>query len=555
MKSQTSLVNSLLAIFLFQFLAVLGLHSQDDAGSIFGTVRDRSGSLLMGAKVTLKNEATSATIFTVTSSDGRYLFRSLGAGIYTLGVESAGFRAPSQPKVKVDSRQPVVVDFELVPENPEGKRILPNEGQPDPSFSGAGFYDVPQFKPGVLDGSVDPGGYSTPGRADASNRLLQGVVQLKADTPPLDVPSSTGKPVLTKKQDPAKLELKLKEVLRLNPRSFEANHHLGEFYIQQGKLLFAIPYLEKAQGINPSHYVNSYDLALAYLQTHNLSRARQQIQEMLQRKDTAELHNLLGEVEEEAGNSVTAANEYQRAAQMEPNEKHLFDWGNELLLHRAYEPAIQVLSRGVGQYPRSAKLRIGLGIALYSRSQYDDAVKSLCAAVDLDPSDPRPYFFLGKMYDVSAAMAEEVTRRLSQFVQLYPRNAQAHYYFALSLWKGQRGQDAQADLHQVETLFKNAASLDPRLSEPHLQLGILYANQRKDSEAIREYQMAIRLQPDLADAHYRLGQAYQRAGQKAKAREEMEIYSRLHKTKQAQPENKRGENGELVSTVKDDREP
>src|SRR5205823_7189028 len=209
--------------------------------------------------------------------------------------------------------------------------------------------------------------------------------------------------------------------------------------------------------ISPSHYVNSYDLALAYLQTQNLSRARQQIQEMLQRKDAAELHNLLGEVEAEAGDSATAAQEYQRAAQMEPNEKHLFDWGNELLLHRAYQPAIQVFSRGVEQYPRSAKLRIGLGIAFYSRSQYDDAVQFLCAAVDLDPSDPRPYSFLGKMYDISTTLAKEVTQRLSQFVQLYPKNAQANYYFALSLWKGQRGQDAQVDLHQVEALLKTAA--------------------------------------------------------------------------------------------------
>ncbi|PYV83459.1 MAG: hypothetical protein DMG05_26075, partial [Acidobacteria bacterium] len=171
-----------------------------------------------------------------------------------------------------------------------------------------------------------------------------------------------------------------------------------------------------------------------------------------------------------------------------------------MLLHRAYQPAIQVFSRGVEQYPRSAKLRIGLGIAFYSRSQYDDAVQFLCAAVDLDPSDPRPYSFLGKMYDISTTLAKEVTQRLSQFVQLYPKNAQANYYFALSLWKGQRGQDAQVDLHQVEALLKTAAGLDSRLSDPHLQLGILYASQQKDADAIREYQMAITLRPDLADA-------------------------------------------------------
>ena len=157
------------------------------------------------------------------------------------------------------------------------------------------------------------------------------------------------------------------------------------------------------------------------------------------------------------------------------------------------------------------------------------------------------------MYDISTTLAKEVTQRLSQFVQLYPKNAQANYYFALSLWKGQRGQDAQVDLHQVEALLKTAAGLDSRLSDPHLQLGILYASQQKDADAIREYQMAITLRPDLADAHYRLGQAYQRTGQKFKAKQEMEIYSRLHNAKPTQPERKRGEDRELVSTVKENR--
>jgi len=539
-------------IFSFLFLTVPVAHSQDDVASILGTVRDQSGGLLTGAEVTLRNDETSAVMSTVTSSQGRYLFGSIRAGVYTASAEFAGFHVSSHPEITVNHQQAVVVDFELVRENPTDKRTLPEQGQNGLPFHNADFYDVPQFRPGALEGSLDPGGYSTPGRGEASNQLLQDVVQLKTDAAPAEA-NSADKSTSTQNESLDRIEFKLKEVVRLNPGSFEANHNLGEFYIHQEKLATAIQCLERARRINPSDYVNGYDLALAYLQTRNLSRARQQIQEMLQRKDAAELHNLLGEVEAEAGDSATAAQEYQRAAQMEPNEKHLFDWGNELLLHRAYQPAIQVFSRGVEQYPRSAKLRIGLGIAFYSRSQYDDAVQFLCAAVDLDPSDPRPYSFLGKMYDISTTLAKEVTQRLSQFVQLYPKNAQANYYFALSLWKGQRGQDAQVDLHQVEALLKTAAGLDSRLSDPHLQVGILYASQQKDADAIREYHMAIKLQPDLADAHYRLGQAYQRTGQKFKAKQEMEIYSRLHNAKLTQPERKRGEDRELVSTVKENR--
>ena len=38
-------------------------------------------------------------------------------------------------------------------------------------------------------------------------------------------------------------------------------------------------------------------------------------------------------------------------------------------------------------------------MALYSRGNYDVAVKSLLKAADLNPSDPRCYLFLSKAYD------------------------------------------------------------------------------------------------------------------------------------------------------------
>jgi hypothetical protein len=59
-----------------------------------------------------------------------------------------------------------------------------------------------------------------------------------------------------------------------NPRNFDANHNLGEFYIQSGKIAEACPLLEEAQRINPSSYDNGYDLALAYFLTARLADAR-----------------------------------------------------------------------------------------------------------------------------------------------------------------------------------------------------------------------------------------------------------------------------------------
>jgi len=226
---------------------------------------------------------------------------------------------------------------------------------------------------------------------------------------------------------------------------------------------------------------------------------------------------------------------------MEPSEKYLFDWGNELLLHRGYDPAVKVFSSGVERYPQSAMLHIGLGVAFYSLGSYDEAAKALCRAADLVPSDPRPYLFLGKMFDISLSQSDEVTKRLKRFVDLQPRNAFASYYYAMSLWKGQRGQGLKANEDLITSLLQRAAALDPKFPDPHLQLGILLALNEKYEDAAREFQQAIRLKPDLADAHYRLGQAYSRTGNKTLAAKEFELYQRFHQQEMAEDEKRRNE--------------
>ncbi|MBO0800412.1 MAG: tetratricopeptide repeat protein, partial [Blastocatellia bacterium] len=318
-------------------------------------------------------------------------------------------------------------------------------------------------------------------------------------------------------------EQALKAELRRHPASFVANHNLGEFYIKQGNLKAAIPYLEKAQQIDPKHYDNSYDLALAYLQTGALPRARAQIQGILKWKETAELHSLLGEVEDKAGNPVAAAEEFQRAARIDESEQNILDLGNSLIKINALDAAIEIFSYGLKKYPNSAKLRVGMGIARYSHGQYNEAVKALCEATDLDPADERPYLFLGEMYGVAVEMADEITRRMAQFVKYHPDNAKSHYFYAINLWKGRRDPDHPVDLMQVETSLKKAVALDPKLAEAWFELGALYSEQQKYAEAIAALRKAVALKPDLSKAHYRLSQIYQRTGQKELAAQEMEI--------------------------------
>jgi tetratricopeptide (TPR) repeat protein len=351
------------------------------------------------------------------------------------------------------------------------------------------------------------------------------------------------------KQDLA--EVQFKKAVELEPRNFDANHNLGESYVRSGKVAKAAPFLEQAQRIDPSSYDNGYDLALAYLLTGRLADARQLVDDLLKLKNTAELHNLLGEIEEKDGKFVAAANEFEIAAHADPSESNLFDWGSELLLHRTLGPAVEVFQQASERYPKSARLVIGLGMALYARGNYDDAVKSLLRGTDLNPSDPDCYLFLSKAYNSSPGQADEVIERFRRFAQLQPRNARAHFYYAMSLWKGKRAEDPGLDLHQIEALLKTSLALDPKSAEAHLQLGNLYSDQNKYAESIPEYERALEFSPDLADIHYRLGQAYVHTGQKDRAQQQFQVYQQLRAEHLAEIDKQRADIRQFVYSAKD----
>lgn len=264
--------------------------------------------------------------------------------------------------------------------------------------------------------------------------------------------------------------------------------------------------------------------ALRHLEEGEPARAAELIRSLLPRRDTAELRNLLGDAEEAAGNLLAAAEEFQKAAHMNPTEEHLFDWGNNLLQLRAYPPATDVLTEAVKRHPGSARLYVALGIARYSRGQFEDAIRAFCAAADLEPDDPRPYLFLGEMYGVSAELSAEVGKRLARFVEKQPGNALGHFYYAMSLWKSVPGASPPGD---VEAHLKKAVALDPRLARAHFQLGVLYYDQRHDPEAIAALEEAARLDPAMAQAHYRLAQAYRRTGRQALAEKALAAFERL----------------------------
>jgi tetratricopeptide (TPR) repeat protein len=281
-----------------------------------------------------------------------------------------------------------------------------------------------------------------------------------------------------------------------------------------------------------------------------LDEARQVIRDLEKEKKNDELHNLLAQVDEKEGKFIDAANEYETAAHLDPTENNLFDWGSEMLLHRTYEPAITIFQDATQRYPNSPRLFIGLGLALYSRTRYDDAVKALLRAADLDPSDPRCYLFLSKAYDSSPGEAAAVTERFRRYAEEQPNNARAQYYYAISLWKAKRTGGSAVDLSTVESLLKNSIALDESFADAHVQLGDFYADRHQYEESIPQYERALALDSSLSDAHYRLGMDYVHVGNKDLAQNELAVYKKLRAEHLAEVDKERAEVRQFVYSAK-----
>jgi len=241
------------------------------------------------------------------------------------------------------------------------------------------------------------------------------------------------------------------------------------------------------------------------------------------------------------GNALEAARELQRAAEADPSEANLFNWGAEILTHRAADQAVEVFSKGHRLFPRSTRTLLGLAVALYSRGSYDPAAQAFFDAADLDPADPAPYLFLGKVSSAAITGAPGYATRMERFAKLHPENAWANYYYAATL--------ARTTPRKRELLEK-AVRLDPMLADAFVMLGTLYADEENLPKAVDAFRSAIQANPQLEEAHYRLAMAYRKTGEANKARQELELYQQLQKQAAEAQERERSEIQQFVFGLK-----
>ena len=504
-----------------------------EVATIRGTVFDSTHKAVGDASVRLEQKGAAGTVVTKTNAEGAFTFPALRIGNYILSAEKAGMQSRAITIVASSERDRKQVDLIL---EPNGIAPKGSDASASSAAQAMEFADNPNFTiAGVTDWTA-VGGHGSDAILRTSEALTRETLTLKAAGSEGGASGSSSSMTAANET-----ESKLRAAVASAPGSFDANHQLGKLYLHSGRYEEALPLLQTSYQIDPANRDNEYDLTLAYVETGDFTQAREHAKKLQSQKDDADVHRLLGEIDEKSGDPLAAVHEDEQAVRSDPSEQNYFAWGSELLLHRAVWQAVEVFGNAVKAYPKSARMQAALGTALFAGARYDEAAVRLCEASDLNPADPEPYIFLGKIELAAPTPLACVEKKLARFVAQQPENSLANYFYAMAILKRQEQPTDQKAMQQAETLLTKAVTIDNKCGDAYLQLGILSFVQRNFERAIDFYAKAIAADPQLADAHYRLGVAYDRIGQTAKGKQEFQLHDEIERSQAAAIEDQRRE--------------
>ena len=151
------------------------------------------------------------------------------------------------------------------------------------------------------------------------------------------------------------------------------------------------------------------------------------------------------------------------------------------------------MKRAIAIYPEYVHAYNDLGVAYIKLDMIDDAIRALDKSISLDPKafNPRLNLGIANVRRKDFARAEPPLRTAVMFDASAPL---AHLYLGITLWKTERGKEAEDE-------FARALSLGGSdIAIAQYYLGQLYADKDRIGEAVGEFETYLKQKPDSDDA-------------------------------------------------------
>jgi tetratricopeptide (TPR) repeat protein len=302
---------------------------------------------------------------------------------------------------------------------------------------------------------------------------------------------------------------------------------LAALLVSEGAYELATQEFEVLHKAQPKSYEVSYNLALAYHRAGHEAQASALLENVLADKESAELEDLLGDVEQTRGERTRSLAAFRRAAELEPrNEDYRYDYAQALSRQGALNHALEVFAAATKEFPHSTHMLLGLGATYYLVGKYTEAARTILQAVQIGPERTDVFYLLGRAYDAAGPLQEAIAERFAHHVKVRPKDAWGRYFYARILVARSQGA-ASRELAEAQRHLEAAIELDGTLAEAHTELGHLLEIRGQLKAAGKELERAVELDPKSSTAYYKLAQVYRNLGEPDQAERAMGRFQQL----------------------------
>ena len=228
-----------------------------------------------------------------------------------------------------------------------------------------------------------------------------------------------------------------------------------------------------------------------------------------------------------------AAQQFEQVLRLSPNHEATLFWLADVYLTLGRtESAEPLLAKSLSLGLRSAAALYGMGRIALARKNYQDAVKFLEEALQLDPAASSLHYPLATAYRGlgQTAQADEHLRQRGDVPVITPDPLMqevdglletALAYESRGLRSFETGQWAEAAAY-----FRKGVELEPENPSVRHKLGTALALMGDARGAEEQFQIVVRQSPSFAKAHYSLGLLMESSGRRQKAVEELSLAAR-----------------------------
>jgi len=187
-----------------------------------------------------------------------------------------------------------------------------------------------------------------------------------------------------------------------------------------------------------------------------------------------------------------AGEQYRIALRIDSKaEKAHYGLGHVFVAESKLNEAAAELEQALRDDPRNGEIHSFYGYVLEGLGRKDEAIAEYGKGIQLSPKDGKVHY----NYAMFLLVGGNLDQAISEFetaLKHTPNHPEAHYHLGRALFL--KGDLEGAKIHYLET-----ARLDPK-APVHNSLGVVYMKLRQTSEAITQFNEALRMRPNDADA-------------------------------------------------------